>query len=132
MLTKLPRNINVKVVGAVPYPEGLQLLTGSHFFAMPTLNENFGYVFLEALAAGCGLVISDQTVWNDLEEHQVGWAISLKTKERWIDVLKYCINMQGADFLSLAERAREYSLTWLADTSMEDATANVLSEALDG
>src|SRR5690606_23610763 len=56
---KLPANIKVNPVGPVAYHDGLDHLAAAHFFVMPTLTENFGYVFLEALAAGCPLLISD-------------------------------------------------------------------------
>jgi glycosyltransferase involved in cell wall biosynthesis len=44
---------------------------------LPTYNENFGYVILEALLAGCPVILSDQPPWRDLEARQVGWTIPL-------------------------------------------------------
>lgn len=132
IISRLPKNIRVDPVGPVPYTEGLEHLASSHFFVMPTLNENFGYVFLEALAAGCGLVISDQTVWNDLEEREVGWSISLKTKDKWVARLRHCINMNSDEFLALSRGCREYAGTWLAKPEIEEATAKVLERAMNG
>jgi glycosyltransferase involved in cell wall biosynthesis len=46
------------------------------FFVLPTIGENFGYVFLEALAAGCPLITSDRTPWTTLRKtHWLGYFI---------------------------------------------------------
>ena len=49
-----------------------------HFFILPTLGENFGHVFIEALAAGCPLIISNRTPWLELEKKGIGWDIPLE------------------------------------------------------
>jgi len=35
-------------------------------FIFPTLGENFGHVIIESLSAGCPVLCSDQTPWNDV------------------------------------------------------------------
>jgi glycosyltransferase involved in cell wall biosynthesis len=82
IIKTLPLNVTVTATGAFPsQTDALKIVSANHFFAMPTLNENFGYVFIEALAAGCPLLISDRTVWDDIESHNSGWRIPLEAPE---------------------------------------------------
>ncbi len=130
VINGLPSNITVNIVGTVSYLEGLKLLSQSHFFVLPTLNENFGYVFVESLAAGCPIVISDQTIWGEIAERNAGWEIPLEKREEWIRTLNRCIDMNSAEFESMATAARNYAQQWLSNTKIEDATAIVLETAL--
>ncbi len=70
IISGLPKNIWVEAKGSVPHEEVSTTLANYHFFVMPTLGENFGHIFLEALAAGCPLIISDRTPWLDLEKKE--------------------------------------------------------------
>jgi glycosyltransferase involved in cell wall biosynthesis len=106
-------------------------LSESHFFVLPTLNENFGYVFIEALAAGCPLLVSENTVWKDIEENEVGWEIALDQPESWVRQIEACIDMEAGQYEQMSTNAREYALNWLADSETERATARVLDRALD-
>ena len=128
-IRRLPSNIDVNVVGAVSYLEGLKLLTENHFFALPTLGENFGYVMLEALAAGCPIVVSERTIWGHIEDRNAGWAVSLEEPEAWVEVLKSCVAMDRNQFEKLSESARRIAVEWLCDPGVEAATAKVLESA---
>jgi len=127
----LPPNIRVSVAGAYEHQiDALHRLAESHFFAMPTLNENFGYVFIEALAAGCPLVISDRTAWSDIEQKGVGRRIPLEDPERYIEVLEDCIAMDGPTFRGMSKRARAYACDWLARKEPEDQNAKIFEYAM--
>lgn len=125
----LPSNVKINVVGTVSYQDGLELLLKSHFFALPTISENFGYVFLESLAAGTPLLISDQTIWNDVEQHDAGWIIPLANTESWLDSINRCIEMDDREYRKMSLAARKYAEQWLAQTSIEEATAQVFKRA---
>lgn len=131
LIGKLPSNITVNVVGTVTYAKGLELMRDSHFFALPTLNENFGYVFVESMAAGTPILISDQTVWGSVEEKNAGWAIPLDETERWLSAMKTCVEMDNTAYLTMAAAARGVAIDWLSDIRHEEATASVLATALD-
>ncbi|NMS37391.1 glycosyltransferase, partial [Vibrio parahaemolyticus] len=65
IITGLPHNVRVEMTGAFErHDDALRRLSECHFFVLPTLNENFGYVFVEAMAAGCPMLISENTVWE--------------------------------------------------------------------
>lgn len=131
IIETLPQNVRVNATGAFPEQhDALKKVAESHFFVLPTLNENFGYVFIEGLAAGCPLLISEQTVWDDIEANRAGWSIPLKDTRGWIDRLKYCIEMEDEEYRSMSEAARRYSENWLNDPKFDEATARVLERAL--
>jgi len=131
IIEKLPENIKVDIVGSVSYEDGLESLCNNHFFVLPTLNENFGYVFIESLAAGSPLLISDQTVWGEIERTNAGWAMPLENRARWIETINRCLAMGNEEYSAMAKASREYAVNWLADSKLEQATANVLNVALE-
>lgn len=133
IIAELPPNITVNVTGAFPdQKDALRRVCESHFFAMPTLNENFGYVFIEGLAAGCPLLISDRTVWTDVDEKGVGWRIPLEEPERYIEQINACIAMENDEYSAMSIRSRQYAVDWLAKPEINEATARVLARALNG
>lgn len=126
---KLPANIKLNVLGPMPYPETLARMQAAHFFVLPTLTENFGYVFIEALACGCPLLISDRTVWGDVAEKGSGWTVPIEDPSAWEAAIRDCIQMDQARFSQMAGAAREHALTWLADPEIENASAKLLEKA---
>lgn len=131
LIEKLPANVIVNVVGSVSYAEGLRSLCNNHFFVLPTLNENFGYVFIESLAAGSPLLISDQTVWGEIEQKNAGWAIPLNERSRWVEKINKCISMGSDEYSAMANASIEYAVEWLANSDLERATADVLKAAIE-
>lgn len=131
LIDRLPQNIAVTVAGSFPdQRDALRRLAQSHFFAMPTLNENFGYVFIEALAAGCPLLISDHTVWKDVAEEGVGWRVPLEEKGQYISRIKECVAMDAEEYRKMSHRSRQYAIDWLSRDETEAANAHVLQYAL--
>ncbi len=129
----LPSNVTVNAVGSFPdQRDALRKLSESNFFVLPTLNENFGYVFIEAFAAGCPLLVSDNTVWKDIEQRNVGWQIPLEDTDSWIGQINNCVDMDASQYDRMSANARNYALEWLSDIETENATARVLDRALKG
>ena len=131
ILKELPANVTVNVTGGMPHAEALQRVCETHFFVSPTLSENFGYVFLEATAAGSPLLISDRTTWNDIVEHNAGWVVPLEDRKEWIRRIKYCIEMDDDEYKEMSSAARKYSEDWLADPTIEQDTDALLRRALN-
>src|SRR5215203_2898271 len=90
---KLPANIKLNILGPLPYPETLVRMRAAHFFVLPTLTENFGYVFIEALACGCPLLISDRTVWGEVAEKDSGWVVPIEDPSAWDRAIQNCVDM---------------------------------------
>lgn len=131
IIETLPDNISVSLEGAFPYREALEKLTKNHFFVLPTLNENFGYVCIEALAAGSPVLLSDRTVWNEIENHNAGWQIPLEDVSGWNKQIEFCLNMNDSEYKRKSKAAREYSIEWLSKPEFTNETAKVLERAIN-
>jgi glycosyltransferase involved in cell wall biosynthesis len=129
-LTHLSSSVSVNVIGPVSHEEGLDLLTKNHFFILPTLGENFGYVILEALAAGCPVIISDRTIWTAVQERKAGWTISLYNGKKWNKTIGQCIGMNQTEYSSMSKNARQIAVDWLKSPDMELATEKILAEVI--
>ena len=126
---KLPANIKLNILGPLPYPETLVRMRAAHFFVLPTLTENFGYVFIEALACGCPLLISDRTVWGEVAEKDSGWVVPIEDPSAWDRAIQNCVDMDQERFNEMAGAARQHAVTWLADPEIENASAKLLERA---
>lgn len=130
IIKTLPENIQIEAKGTIPHEQVSETLLKYHFFILPTLGENFGHVFLEAMAAGCPLVISDRTPWIELENKGVGWDISLDKPRKWIDKINYCINLDDMSYSKLSDNSRNFVSKWLKDSKLEVATLKILEYSL--
>jgi glycosyltransferase involved in cell wall biosynthesis len=127
-IEKLSPPIDIQIVGAVSNDAGLKLLTGSHFLVLPTLGENFGYVILEALSAGCPVLISDRTIWSDVSEKGAGWSMPLNDKKAWATSISHCIDLDQEQFALMSQNARQLAENWLQSPDLETATEKALVE----
>lgn len=91
------------------YPNEVQnKLTEYHFLLFPTLHENYGHVIVEALTAGCGLILSNNTPWRDLNQLEVGWDIDLKNKQKFINVINKCYEMNQEEYNSYRKNCYQF------------------------
>lgn len=130
LIDQLPDHIEVEYCGAVAHEEVLSILARYHLFILPTHGENFGYAIIEALLAGCPVLISDQTPWRDLQTKGVGWDLPLSERERFREVLQACIDMDQAAFLALSARVREYGLKTIRDDLSVEQSSMLFERAL--
>lgn len=112
----MPPNVVVRYCGVVPHHSVHRLLTRYDFLVLPSAGENFGHAILEALAAGCPVVTSDQTPWCGLEASGAGWELPLNDRQRWQAVLQSCIEMGPETYAVLSEQARRYASAWICST----------------
>jgi glycosyltransferase involved in cell wall biosynthesis len=130
VIPTLASNITIKIVGALPRDEALRHVAQNHFFVLPTLNENFGYAVMESLAVGCPALITDNTVWADLEQRNAGWCVSLKDPSGWIEKIKRCIAMDQHEYNSMSKAAQDFASQWLANSDAEAANDRLFKFAL--
>lgn len=93
--------LTVKFRGELIPKNVITTLSKYHFLILPTSHENYGHVIVEALTAGCGLIISNNTPWRNLEDKNIGWDIDLENKERFLTVLKKCLLMNQNEYNSI-------------------------------
>lgn len=130
IIENLPENIKIQAKGSIPHEKVVETLFQYHFFILPTLGENFGHIFLEAMAAGCPLIISDRTPWNDLEKKKIGWEIPLEKPEEWINVINRAIEISEKSYKELSSSTRDYVTNWLRNEMVEKETVSVLEYSL--
>ena len=129
-INKLPPNIKVEYKGHIENEMVQQKLFEYHFFVLPTLGENFGHVFIEALAAGCPLIISDRTPWINLERQGIGWDIPLEKPNEWQDKIRYCIKLDSVSYEEASKKSREFARQWAEDPAIIENTLTVLQNSL--
>ncbi len=129
-IKKLPSNIKVEYKGHIENEMVQQKLLEYHFFVLPTLGENFGHVFIEALAAGCPLIISNRTPWLNLEEKGIGWDIPLEKPEKWQEKIRFCINLDEVAYSEASKKSREFARQWVENPIILENTLTVLKSGL--
>ena len=129
-IKKMSKNITIDYKGSIPYEKVVETIFDYHFFILPTLGENFGHVFVEALAAGCPLIISNRTPWVNLEQEQIGWDLPLEKPEIWKDIINYCLDLNNETYSELSRNARSFAVEWLSDPKVEESTLIVLENSL--
>jgi glycosyltransferase involved in cell wall biosynthesis len=129
-LKNIPQNVKINLLGSIPHEQISDKLLDYHYFILPTLGENFGHIFLEALASGCPLIISDRTPWLELEKKGIGWSIPLENPAKWAEIINYCINLDDTTYQSTSINARNFIVNWLDDSIHEAKTIKILEYAL--
>lgn len=130
IIKTLPSNVKIEAKGSIPHEKAVETLFNYHFFILPTLGENFGHVFVEALASGCPLIISDRTPWLNLQDDKIGWAIPLESPDQWLETLNYCLSLDNLSYSKISINARKYVADWLKDYKIEESTLRVLNISL--
>ena len=130
LIVRLPENVKVEHRGTLGYSEVLRVLGDYDLFFLPTLGENFGYAILEAMAAGCPVLVSDRTPWRGLEQAGVGWDLPLEDAVGWVKALQRCVAMDAGEHDALSRQARRYGLERLKDDDSVQQNRALLRSAL--
>lgn len=129
-ISRLPKNINVRYFGMVPPDAVGEIFRKHHVFLLPTQGENFGHVIYESLAAGCPVIISDETPWRDLESANAGWSIPLNNTEKFCSVLQHCIDMDESDLEIHSKQAQQRAALVSEDLSAISDNRNMFQDVL--
>jgi glycosyltransferase involved in cell wall biosynthesis len=127
----MPHNVTVRLQGAIPYEEVGSKLRGYHLFFLPTLGENFGHAVVDALIAGCPVLISDRTPWRDLLSRGCGWDIPLETPDAFCEILTKFVAMDEPELATLSENARRFGLEQSLRGDVLRDNWNLIRSAMD-
>jgi len=114
--------INAQYKGEINPIDVTTTLANYHFFILPTLHENYGHVIIEALTAGCGLIISNNTPWENLSEKHIGWEINLNDNAKFINTLRHCLSLEENEYDTIRNNCYKFvseeinSITEIEDT----------------
>lgn len=117
-------------LGPIPHESVLNRLCQYDLFVFPTQGESFGHVILESLMAGCPVLISTATPWQDLEPEQAGWVIPLESPSRFEQTLQRVVEMDEAEHARWREGARRRGLKTLHDDQPAADHADMFTCAL--
>ena len=76
LIKKLRLENSVFLVGQLNDEEKKEVLSSCSVFALASHVESFGMVVLESLASGTPVVVSDKTIWKNVNEQKCGIFIS--------------------------------------------------------
>lgn len=108
IIARLPHHIKVTYKGELPFHRISETISGYEALLMPTLNENFGHSIVESLLAGCPVIISDQTPWNDVAQHGAGFAISLGRPDKFAEAIIELARLDSEAFDNCSKMAITY------------------------
>jgi len=105
---QLPQNISVTFTGALPNEQVKNYIEQSHFLALPTLGENFGYAILESFSVGRPVITSATTPWRKLAPQKVGWDLPLNDHSEFIRAIDTAANMDQEEYNEWCDSSQRY------------------------
>jgi glycosyltransferase involved in cell wall biosynthesis len=117
-ILELPVNVKATYKGSLSSDKVLDVLSTYHCMYMPTQGENFGHIILQALMAGCPVIISDQTPWKHLEDKKIGWDLPLSNLTDFAKYIDLLSETNQADFDTLSANAFYYANHYIANTEI--------------
>ncbi|MBI5706392.1 MAG: glycosyltransferase family 4 protein [Armatimonadetes bacterium] len=126
LASELPENCQVTFHGPIPHEEALAAFASHHVFLFPTRGENFGHVILESFAAGCPVLLSDQTPWRNLAELGVGWDLPLAEPSKFEAALQSLMDMDREQWNKLSSSALAYAAKVTTDEKPLEASRKML------
>lgn len=130
-LAGLPANVCVAYKGALAPEVVISTLSQYDAFLLPTFGENFGHAILEALLAGCPVILSDQTPWRGLSDRKAGFDLSLNDTQAFRDAIRSLIAMDAAEFALWSESARRCGEEYCAKSDLVAATRDLFEKAIN-
>lgn len=84
LIKQMNPKIKIKYQGNLEQSKVFQTLSKYDCLFVPSVSENYGHAFVEAMQSSCMLLISDQTPWTDFDEETV-FAYPLDLSEAFIN-----------------------------------------------
>ncbi len=110
VIENLPENIKVNYYGELNNKLVASTLSNYHFLYLPSMGENFGHSILECLIAGCPVIISNKTPWQNLGDENVGWDVDLEKPELFADKIQLAIDLTSDEYSTMSENSKNYAL----------------------
>lgn len=126
---RLPPGVRATMVGGLPPEEVWRELAAAHLMFLPTRGENFGHAIIEAMLAGCPVLISDQTPWSDLEPHRAGWIVPLDRPEQFRAIVQQVVDMPEETWAEWSAGARQFGERFACDPALREANRRLFLRA---
>ncbi|MCU1286853.1 MAG: glycosyl transferase group 1 [Acidobacteriales bacterium] len=132
VMRNLPGNVHVQYKGLLKHEDVHGGLLENEVLLLPSYGENFGHAILEAFAAGCPVLISDQTPWRNLEQRGVGADIPLERLDLFDEMLQKFIDMNDDEYQRWSKRAEQYGIECMQNEGPLRETMAMFSKLIAG
>lgn len=114
LCTELGVEDSVRFLGFLPNADTLSQMASSAFFVMPSVNEGFGIVYLEAMASGCITIGTEGEGIADLIVHgENGFLVPADDPDAIVRVIEWCLaHPDEADRIARNGNNAARELTW--------------------
>jgi glycosyltransferase involved in cell wall biosynthesis len=109
VIATMPSHIKVSYKGEINNEKVPDTLSAYHLSILLTFNENFGHSIVESMAAGCPVLLSDQTPWRGLMAQKAGWDIALVKENEILEAIVQITKMNQEEFDEWSRAAQEYA-----------------------
>jgi glycosyltransferase involved in cell wall biosynthesis len=130
IIASLPERITVRYHGPIAHDAVRQAFSDADVFLFPSRSENYGHVVIEALGAGCAVVVSDQTYWRGLASHGIGVDLPLSSPAEFTEALQRFVAFDEGQMARVRTQARAFARAFVSDERPVRATAAMLWSAL--
>ena len=130
LIRGMSSHVKVAYRGGIPHHQVLTVLRKYHLLLLPTRGENFGHVILEALSAGCPVLISDRTPWRGLRSQRAGWDVPLERLDDMVTAVDEMVRMGQDEFFEWSAGASALAKSARADTSAIQANRRLFAALL--
>lgn len=104
----LSQNIKFHYKGVLKPTEIGKIISQYHALFLPTRNENYGHIIVEALQHARPVLLSDQTPWRNLQKENVGFDIALSNKTKFVDAIKFMSVLNQSEFDVISKTCISY------------------------
>ena len=104
----LSQNVNFQYKGVLKPTEIGKIVSQYHALFLPTQNENYGHIIVEALQHARPVILSDQTPWRHLQSAYVGFDIALNDKAKFIEAIAMLVNLSQSEFDAMSKTCISY------------------------
>lgn len=130
IIADLSNNVKVEYKGSIEHKEVQKEMSKHDLFLFPTFGENYGHVIIESLMSGCPVLISNSTPWQDLQENNAGWNLSLEKENEFRDKIQKCIYMNNEEINKLKKDTFNYGREIIEDNVALKQNKELFNKAL--
>ena len=103
-IAEFPNRVEIRYKGIVSAEEVVGTFAHYHCAFLPTLTENYGHAIVEAMQAGCWVILSRNTTPWDKIDGEAGYVLPLDRPGQFVERIDALTEMDHAEYLSLRRK----------------------------
>lgn len=119
------KQVKINYKGELTFDKVFPVISHYHFSILPTLNENFGHSIIESLGAGTVVIVSDGTPWKNLEKWKLGWDISLKDKDAFVEKIETAAMMDQKEFDDWSQSSYDFARDFCKNPEVKEVNSKL-------